>query len=183
MLFICNCGCTMADEQHEQQHETVTTITTERNQHKLLNVGELRFEIDVRSDGPTHCCCCCCYCVMLLLSCNCYWACATTDEAQQQQQYYTVTTTIKRLIITKILNHLCRFICLLLLLLLLCNWSFIEKTCVMQWVHIFRWSAHWAKMSNPPSMNQPQIYATPLHPLLQSSICLYNTITPNKFHI
>ena len=32
----------MADE----QHETVTAITTERNQHKLLSVGELRFEID-----------------------------------------------------------------------------------------------------------------------------------------
>ena len=40
----------MADEQ-EQQCETVTTITTERNQHKLLSVGELRFEIDVKSDG------------------------------------------------------------------------------------------------------------------------------------
>ena len=26
----------MADEQQEQQCETVTTITTERNQHKLL---------------------------------------------------------------------------------------------------------------------------------------------------
>ena len=36
----------MADEQQEQQHETVTTTTTERNQHKLLSVGELRFEID-----------------------------------------------------------------------------------------------------------------------------------------
>ena len=56
----------MADEQ-EQQHETVTTITTERNQHELLHVGELRFEIDVRSDGPpivvvvavTISCCCC----------------------------------------------------------------------------------------------------------------------------
>ena len=42
----------MVDEQQEQKHETVTTITTERNQHKLLCVGELRFEIDVRSDGP-----------------------------------------------------------------------------------------------------------------------------------
>ena len=42
----------MADEQQEQQHDIVTTITTERNQHKLLHVGELRFEIDVRSDGP-----------------------------------------------------------------------------------------------------------------------------------
>ena len=57
----------MADEQQEQQHETVTTMTTERNQHKLLSVGELRFEIDVRSDGPpivvvvavTVSCCCC----------------------------------------------------------------------------------------------------------------------------
>ena len=40
------------------------------NQHKLLHVGELRFEIDVRSDGPpvvvvvvvvavTISCCCC----------------------------------------------------------------------------------------------------------------------------
>ena len=35
----------MADEQQEQQHETVTT---ERNQHKLLSVGQLRFETDVR---------------------------------------------------------------------------------------------------------------------------------------
>ena len=57
----------MADEQQEQQHDIVTTITTERNQHKLLHVGELRFEIDVRSDGPpivvvvavTVSCCCC----------------------------------------------------------------------------------------------------------------------------
>ena len=57
----------MADEQQEQQHKTVTAITTERNQHKLLHVGELRFEIDVRSDGPpivvvvavTVSCCCC----------------------------------------------------------------------------------------------------------------------------
>ena len=57
LLLLCNClvvhlfivGCTMAEE---QQHETVTTITTERNQHKLLSIGELRFEIDVRSDGP-----------------------------------------------------------------------------------------------------------------------------------
>ena len=56
----------MADKQQEQ-HETVRTITTERNQHKLLSVGELRFEIDVRSDGPppvvvvavTFSCCCC----------------------------------------------------------------------------------------------------------------------------
>ena len=31
--------------------------------------------------------------------------------------------------------------------------------------------------------NRPEIYATLLHPLLQSSICLWNTITPNKFHI
>ena len=44
--------------------KTVTTITKERNQHKLLSVGELRFEIDVRSDGPpivvvvTVSCCC-----------------------------------------------------------------------------------------------------------------------------
>ena len=55
----------MADEQQEQQHDIVTTITTEKNQHKLLHVGELRFEIDVRSDGPlivfavTVSCCCC----------------------------------------------------------------------------------------------------------------------------
>ena len=57
----------MADVQ-EKQHETVATITTDRNPHKLLNVGELRFEIDVRSDGPpcvvvvvavTVSCCCC----------------------------------------------------------------------------------------------------------------------------
>ena len=106
----------MADEQQEQQHETVTTITTERNQHKLLRVGELRFEIDVRSDGSPHCCCSC-YHFMLLLSCNCHQACANTDESQKKQQYYTVTTTIKRLMITKVLNNLCRFICMLLLLL------------------------------------------------------------------
>ena len=62
------------------------------------------------------CCCCCCYHFMLLLSCKCHWACANTDESQQQQQYYTVTTTIKRLMITKVLNNLCRFICMLLLL-------------------------------------------------------------------
>ena len=42
----------MADEQQEQQHETVTTTTTERNLHKLFSVGELIFEIDLRSDGP-----------------------------------------------------------------------------------------------------------------------------------
>ena len=45
----------MADEQQEQ-HETVTTTTTttttERNLHKLLSVGEVIFEIDLRSDGP-----------------------------------------------------------------------------------------------------------------------------------
>ena len=55
----------MADEQQEQ-HDTVTTITTERNQHKLFCVAELRFEIDVKSDGPpivvvaavaVSCCC------------------------------------------------------------------------------------------------------------------------------
>ena len=40
----------MADEQQEQQHETVTT--TGRNLHKLLSVGELIFEIDFRTDGP-----------------------------------------------------------------------------------------------------------------------------------
>ena len=57
----------MADKQQEQQHDIITTRTTERNQHKLLHVGELRFEIDVRSDGPpfdvvvavTVSCCCC----------------------------------------------------------------------------------------------------------------------------
>ena len=42
----------MADEQQEQQHETVTTTTPGRNLHKLLSVGELIFEIDLRSDGP-----------------------------------------------------------------------------------------------------------------------------------
>ena len=42
----------MADEQQEQQCETVTTTTTERNLYKLLSVGELIFEIDLRSDGP-----------------------------------------------------------------------------------------------------------------------------------
>ena len=41
----------MADEQQAQQHETVTTTTTERNLHKLLSVGELIFETDLRSDG------------------------------------------------------------------------------------------------------------------------------------
>ena len=87
------------------------------NQLKLLSVGELRFEIHVRSDAPL-CCCCCCYCFMLL-SWNCHCACATTDESQQQQQCYTVTTTIKQLMITKILNNICRFICMLLLLLCL----------------------------------------------------------------
>ena len=87
LLFICNCGCTMADEQQEQQHDIVTTRTKERNQHKLLHVGELRFEIEVRSNGPPYCCCCCCYCVMLLLSSsNCHCACVTTDESQKQQQ-------------------------------------------------------------------------------------------------
>ena len=157
LLFFCNCGWIMA----HKQHETVTTITTEKNQHKLLIVGELGFEIDVRWDGPL-CCCCCCYCFMLL-SLNCHCACATTDESQQQQQqYYTVTTIIKQLMNTKILNNLCRFICILLLLLFLCNWSFVEKTCVMQWADIFKWSTHWAKMSKPPS-NRPQNYATPLH--------------------
>ena len=58
----------MADEQQEKQHVTVATIRPDRNQHKLLNVGELRFEIDVKSDGPpsvvvaaavTVSCCCC----------------------------------------------------------------------------------------------------------------------------
>ena len=106
----------MADEQQEQLHETVITITAERNQYKLLCVGELIFEIDVRSDGTPYCCCCYCYHFMLLLSCNCHCACANTDKSQQQQ-YYTVTTTIKRLMITKVLNNLCRFICMLLLLL------------------------------------------------------------------
>ena len=42
----------MADEQQEQQCETVTTTTTEGNLHKLLSVGELIFEIDLGSDGP-----------------------------------------------------------------------------------------------------------------------------------
>ena len=42
----------MADEQQEQQCETVTTTTTERNLHKLLSVTELIFQIDLRSDGP-----------------------------------------------------------------------------------------------------------------------------------
>ena len=81
-------------------------MTTERNQHKLLSVGELRYEIHVRSDAPLYCCCC--YCFMLLLSWNCHCACATTDESQQQQ-YDTVTTIIKQLMITKILNNICRF--------------------------------------------------------------------------
>ena len=54
---------------------------------------------------------------MLLLSGNCHCACATTDESQQQQQYFTVTTIIKQLMITKILNNIHRFICMLLLLL------------------------------------------------------------------
>ena len=59
----------MADEEQEKKYETVAMITTDRNQHKLLSVGELRFEIDVRSDGPpavvvvvvdvTVSCCCC----------------------------------------------------------------------------------------------------------------------------
>ena len=62
----------MADEQQEQQHDIVTTITTERNQHKVLHVGELRFEIDVRSDGPPCCCCavtvscCCCPAIVIV---------------------------------------------------------------------------------------------------------------------
>ena len=145
-----------------------------------------------------HCCCCCCYCFMLLLSWNCHCACATTDESQQQQQQqcYTVTTIIKQLMITKILNNLCRFICMLLLL---CKWSFVEKTCVMQWADMFKWSAHWAMMSKPPSSNQPQIYATPLHWMsfaysrmhiylgqmspCQLTIDLWNTTTPKNFHM
>ena len=50
-LLICNCGCTVADEQQEQQCETLTTAT-ESNLHKLLSVVELIFHIDLRSDGP-----------------------------------------------------------------------------------------------------------------------------------
>ena len=42
----------MADEQQEQKHETVTKTTTQRNLHKLLNVGEFIFEIDLRLHGP-----------------------------------------------------------------------------------------------------------------------------------
>ena len=91
----------MADEQQEKQYETVATRTIDRNQHKLLSVGELRFEIDVRSDGPPCCSFCCCYCFMLLLSWNCHCACETTDEPLQQQQYSTVTTIMKQLMITK----------------------------------------------------------------------------------
>ena len=101
----------MADE---QQHEKVA-MTMGRNLHKLLSVGQLIFEIDFRSDGPP-CSCCCCYSFMLLLSCNCHCVCATTDESQQ---HYTVRTIIKRVIITKILNNLCRLICMMLFLL--CN--------------------------------------------------------------
>ena len=52
LLFICYCRCTMADEQQEQQCETVTTTITQRNLYKLLSVGELIFEIDWRSDAP-----------------------------------------------------------------------------------------------------------------------------------
>ena len=40
LVFICNCGCTMTDEQ--QQHETVTTAT-QSNLHTLLSVQELIF--------------------------------------------------------------------------------------------------------------------------------------------
>ena len=36
----------MADEQQEQQWETVTTTITQRNLYKLLSVGEFIFEID-----------------------------------------------------------------------------------------------------------------------------------------
>ena len=36
----------MANEQQEQQHETVTSTTTEGNLNKLLSVGELIFEMD-----------------------------------------------------------------------------------------------------------------------------------------
>ena len=121
----------MADEQQEQQCETVTTTTTTgRNLHKLLSVGELIFEIDLRSDDPLllllllllfH------VVVVLQLSlCMCNYRGITT-----KQQHYTVTTIIKRLMITKILNSLCRVICILLLFLL-CNWSFVEKTSVKQ---------------------------------------------------
>ena len=42
LLFICNCGCTMPDEQ--QQYETVTTTTTtQSNLHTLLSVQKLIF--------------------------------------------------------------------------------------------------------------------------------------------
>ena len=49
--MICNCGCTIADKQQEQQCETVAT-TAESNLHKLLTVAELMLHIDLRSDGP-----------------------------------------------------------------------------------------------------------------------------------
>ena len=127
-------------------------------------------QIHVRSDAPYCCCCCCCYCFMLLLSWNYHCAYATTDESQQQQQqYYTVTTIIKQLMITKILNNICRFIWMLLLLLL---WGLLY---VIQKDHLWSkaWNVNEFKFGrgtyfgqwNPP-VNQAWISGRPLHQII-----------------
>ena len=110
--------------------------------------------------------CCCCYCFILLLSWNCHCAHATTDESQQQ--HYTVTTIIKQLMITKILNNICRFIWILLLL-----WG----------LSYVIWKDHlWSKAWNVNEFRFSRgSYFGQWNPLVNQA-WISKTITPNNFH-
>ena len=69
-MFVCNCGCTITDEQ-QQNYTVTTTIRTKR----LSNLCRLIFLL------------------LLLFICNC--GCTITDE-EEEQQNCTATTTRKK---------------------------------------------------------------------------------------
>ena len=106
LLFICNCGSTTTDEQETQQHQNYTVTTRVIRTKRLNNLCMI--DICVAVLVVTVSCCCCCTSVIVDPQLQ-------MNKKQEQHQNYIVTSRIIR---TKRLNNLCRFISFFLLLLL-----------------------------------------------------------------
>ena len=122
--FICNCGCTMTDEQQHYNYTVITTKMTMKTSIQIVDIENWAIYVDWCFHS-----CCCCYCAIVLLQQQqndklntCY--CVIVFLQKQQNDTWNTTTTRTKIsmyihFLFKINNSI--LLLLLLFLLLLCN--------------------------------------------------------------